>query len=165
MTTIREGTSLDLQFLEEMLYEAFFWNSAADRPPLIEARCRPEFSILLADWGRAGDVVQIAEDAGVALGAAWFRLWASDAHSYGFVDEKTPELGVAVVPDFRGHGVGRALIRATIDIATRRGYPGLSLSVDPANLARRLYESEGFDKVGEAGTSWTMWRKLPLSHT
>ena len=32
----------------------------------------------------------------------------------------------------------------------------LSLSVDPANFAHQLYESEGFVKVGESGTSWTM---------
>jgi ribosomal protein S18 acetylase RimI-like enzyme len=161
MTTIREGTSLDLPFLEEMLYEAFFWNSEVDRPPLVEARGRPEFLESLADWGRAGDVVLVAGHTGVAVGAAWFRLWTPEVHSYGFVDEKTPELGLAVVEGFRAHGVGRSLLRAAVDIAIRRAYPGLSLSVDPANLARRLYESEGFCKVGEVGTSWTMWRKLP----
>lgn len=144
-----------------MLYEAFFWNSGTERPPIVEVRCRPEFSSLLAAWGRAGDVVQIAEDAGAPVGAAWFRLWTSGVHSYGFVDDKTPELGLAVVQSFRGQGIGRSLLRAAIDTATKRAYLGLSLSVDPANLARRLYESEGFSKVGEVGTSWTMWRKLP----
>lgn len=161
MPTIREGTALDVPFLEEMLYEAFFWSGGLDRPPMAEARRRPELSSLLADWGRAGDVLQLAERDGAAVGAAWFRIWTSDVHSYGFVDDKTPELGLAVAPAFRGQGVGRLLLRATIDRATERVYPGLSLSVDPANFARRLYESEGFVKVGEVGTSWTMWRKLP----
>lgn len=165
MTTIRNGTSLDLRFLEEMLFEAFFWNIEAERPPFIEARCRPEFSNLLAGWGRPGDVVLVAEHNGAAAGAAWFRLWTTSVHSYGFVDEETPELGIAVVPGVRGHGIGRSLIRALIEAAGRRHFPGISLSVDPANPARGLYESEGFGKVGEVGTSWTMYRSLLTSPT
>lgn len=165
MTTIRNGTALDLPFLEEMLFEAFFWNSEADRPLFIEARCRPEFSTLLADWGRPGDVVLVAEHNGAAAGAAWFRLWKTTAHSYGFVDEETPELGIAAVPGIRGHGIGRSLLRALAESASKGRFPGLSLSVDPANPARRLYESEGFAKVGEVGTSWTMYRSLFTSST
>jgi ribosomal protein S18 acetylase RimI-like enzyme len=160
MTTIRNGTSLDLPFLEEMLFEAFFWNSEADRPPFGEARGRPEFSNLLAGWGRPGDVVLVAEHNDAAVGAAWFRLWTARVHSYGFVDEATPELGIAVVPRLRGHGIGRSLVRALIESAARHPFPGISLSVDPGNPARRLYESEGFGKVDEVGTSWTMYRSL-----
>jgi ribosomal protein S18 acetylase RimI-like enzyme len=160
MTSIREGTPLDGPFLEAMLYEAFFWRSGSERPLLSEMRCRAEFSMLLAGWGRAGDRAQIAEYAGAAAGAAWFRLWTPDVHSYGFVDEQTPELGLAVVPDARGRGIGRALLRAAIAVAISAGFPGLSLSVDPENPARRLYESEGFVKVGVAGTSWTLSRSF-----
>jgi ribosomal protein S18 acetylase RimI-like enzyme len=163
MNTIRTETSVDLGFLEEMLFEAFFWNGGAKRPALIEARARPEFSSLLAGWGRQGDVLLVAEQNGVAAGAAWFRLWTTSVNSYGFVDEKTPELGIAVIPGLRGHGIGRSLIRALLEAAGRGRFPGLSLSVDPANPARALYESEGFSKVGEVGTSWTMYRSLLTS--
>jgi [ribosomal protein S18]-alanine N-acetyltransferase len=156
---IRDGASSDLLFLEAMLYEAFFW-SGTERPALDEVRRRPEFSSLLAGWGRAGDSLLIAEHAGAGAGAAWFRLWTSDAHSYGFVDDETPELGLGVVQQLRGQGAGRALLRQLILRAKERGHPALSLSVAPANPARRLYESEGFQKVGEAGTSWTMLLEL-----
>jgi ribosomal protein S18 acetylase RimI-like enzyme len=159
MVTMRAGTSKDLPFLEAMLYEAFFWNEGAHRPPLIEVRRRPEFSIQLADWGRAGDVALVAEHGDRPVGAAWFRLWTADAHSYGFVDDETPELGIGVEPGLRSRGIGRALLQALLETADAHGYLGLSLSVDPANLARGLYESEGFAKVGEVETSWTMWRK------
>jgi len=47
------------------------------------------------------------------------------------------------------------MLRKIVEIARDDGYPGLSLSVDPANFACKLYESEGFVKVGESGTSWT----------
>jgi ribosomal protein S18 acetylase RimI-like enzyme len=160
MLTIREGTSSDLPFLEEMLFEAFFWSSSVARPPMVEFRCRHEFSTLLAAWGRPGDFALVAREGGDAAGAAWFRLWTPDLHSYGFVDAATPELGLAVVRRFRGRGIARALLRAAIQGATQSVYPALSLSVAPNNPARQLYESEGFVKVGEEGTSWTMRRVL-----
>jgi len=159
MTQIREATPHDLPFLEAMLYEAFFWDAGAERPTLLEMRTRPEFAQLLADWGRPGDVALLVHAAGAAAGAAWFRSWTPALHSYGFVDAQTPELGVAVARAFRGRGLGRALLRALIGSALEHGYQRLSLSVAPANPARALYESEGFRKVGEVGTSWTMLRE------
>ena len=161
MAAIREAVASDLPFLEEMLYEAFFWSGGPERPPLIEMRSRPEFNTLLAGWGRRGDVALVASTAGAAAGAAWFRLWTPAAHSYGYVDHHTPELGLAVARPVRGQGLGRQLLRALMECADRHAYSGLSLSVAPGNPARRLYESEGFRKVGEVGTSWTMLRELP----
>jgi ribosomal protein S18 acetylase RimI-like enzyme len=162
MVIIREATTLDLPFLEAMLYEAFFWSGGAERPALIEMRTRPEFSSLLADWGRNGDTALLADAADATAGAAWFRLWTPEAHSYGFVDHQTPELGIAVARPFRGRGIGRQLLRSLIEYARQHAHPGLSLSVAPSNPARDLYESEGFQKVGEAGTSWTMLRELSV---
>src|SRR4051794_3235594 len=96
MATIREGTTLDLPLLELMLYEAFFWSSELERPTLVEMRARPEFYTLLAAWGRIGDLALLADVGGAGAGAAWFRLWTPAVHSYGFVDQQTPELGLAV---------------------------------------------------------------------
>jgi len=160
---IRQATALDLPFLEEMLYEAFFWSGGVERPALVEMRARPEFHSLFAGWGRTGDVAFSAHASGAAAGAAWFRLWTPAAHSYGFVDHETPELGLAVVPRFRRQGIGRQLLRSLMEYAGQQAYPSLSLSVAPGNPARALYESEGFRKVGEVGTSWTMLRELSKS--
>jgi ribosomal protein S18 acetylase RimI-like enzyme len=160
MTNIREGTLSDMPHLEKMLYEAFFWSGEPDHPPLVDVRRRPEFSSLLADWGRAGDVALVAERDGVVAGAVWCRLWTTEAHSYGFVDSETPELGIGVATQFRGRGVGRLLLRSMVTLAAKYSYPAISLSVAPTNPARGLYESEGFRKIGEVGTSWTMLRKL-----
>lgn len=156
MLRIREATKGDLGFVEEMLLEAFFWDDGTERASLAEMRKRAEFGVLLAEWGRAGDVAVLAEAEGAAVGAAWFRLWSREVHSYGFVAPGTPELGLGVARAFRGRGIGRALLRSLIECARERTYPGLSLSVAPSNPARRLYESEGFRKVGETGTSWTL---------
>ncbi|MGX1566759.1 N-acetyltransferase family protein [Streptomyces sp. NPDC055506] len=53
--------------------------------------------------------------------------------------------GLAVGEHARGRGVGRALVRAAVDEARRRGARRLTLRVLAHNVpARELYESEGF---------------------
>ena len=87
-------------------------------------------------WGRPGDAAMIALVDGFPVGAAWFRLFRASAPGYGFVDEQTPELAIAVVPNARGKGVGSALLEALLERARSEGYPALSLSVDRRNRAR-----------------------------
>lgn len=56
---------------------------------------------------------------------------------------------VAVHPDARRHGIGRALLRRVIDDARRRRLRLAVLEVRPSNdEARALYESFGFQVVG-----------------
>jgi ribosomal protein S18 acetylase RimI-like enzyme len=69
------------------------------------------------------------------------------------VDAATPELAIAVTPANRSRNLGRLLMAALIATARGEGFAALSLSVSPLNRARRLYESVGFEKVGESGTS------------
>jgi GNAT superfamily N-acetyltransferase len=102
----------------------------------------------------------VAEADAKPVGAAWFRLWTLESHSYGFIDAMTPEVGMAVVRTHRRRGIGRALLKELIGTARADRFAALSLSVNPNNPARLLYESLGFRKVGESGTSWTF--RLPL---
>ena len=156
MFQLRPASTTDLSFLEEMLMEAFFWDPKTQRPSLDALRNNPEFSKLLADWGRRGDRAIIAEVDHKPICAAWFRLWTPALHSYGFVDAATPEIAMAVSPEHRARGIGRALLNALVQQGRADGFPALSLSVSPMNPARKLYESLGFRKTGESGTSWTM---------
>jgi [ribosomal protein S18]-alanine N-acetyltransferase len=153
---IRTGTKQDLSFLKEMLFEAFFWNPDVERPDYDEYSLYGEFKKLLYGWGRLGDNAIIAEIDNKPVGAAWYRFWSEENHSYGFIDSNTPELGIAVNSDSRSQGIGRALLRELIDIARNNRIKTISLSVDPNNYACKFYGSEGFVKVGESGTSWTL---------
>jgi GNAT superfamily N-acetyltransferase len=152
---IRTGNHQDLPFIKRMLFEAFFWNPEIPRPSMDDFFRSGEIKKLLANWGRPGDRAIIAEIDKKPVGAAWFRLWTESDHSYGFIHPDIPELGMAIVGEYRTRGYGRKLLKKLIDLADEDGYVALSLSVDPANFARKLYESEGFVKVGESGTSWT----------
>ena len=156
----RPGSMKDFDFLEEMLFEAFFWDPSIKRPVFASFRDTPEFSKVLAGWGRPGDRAIIAEGDGRRVGAAWFRLWTEELHSYGFVDTATPEIAMAVKRDYRSQGLGRRLLESLVETARADGVPALSLSVSPANLARQLYESIGFRRVAESGTSWTLLLSL-----
>jgi GNAT superfamily N-acetyltransferase len=160
MIAIRSAGAESLPFLERMLFEAFFWDPRAERPAFATFRSNSEFVKLLAGWGRPGDCAVIAEQGGAPVGAAWYRLWTPEIHSYGFIDAATPEIAIGVAPSHRSQGVGGRLVDALVGEARRAGHPALSLSVNPGNFARRLYESRGFAKVGEVDTSWTL--RLPL---
>src|SRR5690349_5125338 len=144
MIQLQPAATKDLDFLEEMLCEAFCWDPLTARCSLDALRQNPEFSKLLADWGRPGDRAIIAKTDDRPIGAAWFRLWTPELHSYGFVDKATPEIAVAVRPQHRSRGIGRKLLNALIETARADRFPALSLSVDPRNPARQLYESTGF---------------------
>jgi len=147
--------------MQEKLFEAFFWDVAVPRPALSAFLSDAEFRRLLGGWGRDGDRGLIAEFDEMPVGAAWFRQWTHQVHSYGFVDPDTPEVSIGLRKEYRSKGFGRLLLSELIEQARAEGHAGLSLSVSPRNYALGLYTSMGFARVGESGTSWTL--VLPLN--
>jgi GNAT superfamily N-acetyltransferase len=154
---LRRAFATDLPFLAEMGGHAAHWRPGAAQPPAEVLLAEPHLGRYLAGWGRAGDAGLIALDERErTVGAAWYRLFTRDQPGYGFLSESIPELSIAVRPACRGRGVGTALLSALIVLAREEGHAALSLSVEPDNPARRLYERAGFRKVGTEGGSWTL---------
>lgn len=153
--TIRTALAADEPFLWEMLYHAL--HVRPGQPPFPRAILRqPEISQYLLDWGRPGDFALIAELGAQPVGAAWLRLLKQ---GYGYVDEMTPELTVAVLPEQRGRGLGsRLLTLLCAQVQTR--YAAISLSVSADNPAVRLYRRLGFEVLGQPGTSLVMRKCL-----
>ena len=149
----------DQGFLEDMLYEALFIPPGEARPPR-SVLGLPEIAHYAAGWGRPGDFGLIARSGEERLGAAWFRLFGVGERGFGYVDERTPELSMAVRPDARGLGIGSLLLGEIIAAARERGFEKLSLSVDVRNPALRLYERLGFAVAGEADQAFTMVKDL-----
>jgi ribosomal protein S18 acetylase RimI-like enzyme len=144
-----------------MLYEAVCWRPNQQHPPIEEILAIPVLAKLLEGWGREGDTAVIAElEDGSPVGAAWYRFWTPENHSYGFVYTNTPELGIAVRKEARQRGIGTALLKALIEQARGSGISQISLSVEPENYSRLMYEKFGFMKVGTEGASWTMLLEL-----
>jgi len=157
---VRRGGAQDVRFLRDMLHHAYYWKERApDSGP-------GPVALYVKAWGRRGDTAVIAIDGGFPVGAAWYRIFGADRPGYGFVDERTPELAIAVVPSARGKGIGSALLDALLARARADGYPSISLSVDRNNArAIELYERHGFARVDEDADSVTMLAPLDTQQT
>ena len=58
-------------------------------------------------------------------------------------------LGIGALPAFRGRGLGAALMHAALQLAQRRGYVRIELTVRPENSrAIALYQKFGFENEG-----------------
>jgi ribosomal protein S18 acetylase RimI-like enzyme len=86
--------------------------------------------------------------------------------AYGYVDDTTPELAIAVDPQRTGDGIGSQLLKRLL-LDAERMFPAVSLSVRADNPARRLYERFGFQPVADrertnrvGGTSLTRVRRF-----
>jgi ribosomal protein S18 acetylase RimI-like enzyme len=153
---IRPLTPADEPLLWEMLYYAIYVSEGQAPPERAVVRL-PELARYVRDWGRAEDIGFVALDGEgkQPLGAAWLRLLKGDSRGFGYVDETTPELSVAVLPERRGQGIGTRLLTRLLQGASKH-HPAVSLSVDGNNPAVRLYRRLGFEVVGTSGTSLTM---------
>jgi GNAT superfamily N-acetyltransferase len=140
----------DVRFLRDMLRHAYHWRLAEDTE-------RPVYRYV-ANWGRHGDAGVLALDGPHAYGAAWYRLFTAAEPGFGFVDEGTPELTIAVVPSRRGKGHGAELLEALLDRARADGHDAISLSA--AREQSAFYETFGFEVVEEKPHAVTMLARL-----
>lgn len=153
----------DQAFLWEMLYQSLYVpeGSVAFERSILDL---PEIAKYVKDWGCKKD------DAGFVavnkceqpIGAIWLRLFQAEEKGFGYVDNRTPEIGMAVLVEYRCQGIGTSLLSYLLKWAAGV-YQNVSLSVAAGNPARRLYERQGFEVVGKASGSVTMNRRLRAS--
>lgn len=151
---IRKGSRSDVPFLRDMVRHAYYWRWGAPETADVPA------SRYVESWGRPGDRALIALDEGFPVGAAWYRLFPEESPGYGFLDEGTPELTIAVVPSRRGRGFGEQLLSALLEQARADGFVAISLSVERDNPALNLYERFGFRPVREMDGTVVMRAEL-----
>jgi ribosomal protein S18 acetylase RimI-like enzyme len=143
---IRALEPRDQALLWDLLHVALWDPPPAGLRPR-EVLDRPEVRIYAEDWGRTGDVGVLGEaEDGEPIGACWMRL-IEGGRGLAYVDDATPQLGIAVLPPFQRRGHGEQLMRAAFAAAEAHGYAQVSLTVHPENPAIALYERCGFRKV------------------
>jgi GNAT superfamily N-acetyltransferase len=179
MVALRRAEASDASFLADMLVEAANWHPERIRPK-VQLLADPKVNRYLKGWQREADDGVLALDGnGTPIGACWYRVLGPAAGTggrrsrvaavsegtrsepgYGFVAPGVPELTLGVRPLWRAQGLGRTLLRALCDVAAERGHPRISLSVERANFAHRLYVSEGFVTVESGADADTMVKTL-----
>ena len=137
---IRAMQEVEYPLLNDFLYEAIFIPKGEVPPPksILEV---PELQVYIAGFGtEEHDRSLVAEADGKIVGAVWVRIM----EDYGHIDEKTPSLAMSLYPAYRGKGIGTALLREMLALLAKDGYARVSLSVQRANAAVRLYQTAGF---------------------
>lgn len=154
--TIREMSPAEYPLLNNFLYEAIFIPDGVEAPPK-SIIYSPELQVYVADYGtQTHDRALLAEINGQAVGAVWVRIM----NDYGHIDNKTPSLAISLYKGYRGLGIGTALIREMLDILKDTGYEQVSLSVQKANYAVKMYLKLGFEIVSEKEEEYIMVKRL-----
>ena len=138
--------------LGDFLYEAIFIPEGVSPPPR-EIINQPELQVYVEDFGsRRGDIAVCAEYGERIVGAAWSRIM----DDYGHIDDDTPSLAISLYNEHRGKGVGTELMRALLAELKSAGFGQVSLSVQKANYAVKLYRKTGFVTVDENDEEYIM---------
>jgi GNAT superfamily N-acetyltransferase len=159
---VRRAAAGDGEFLADMLVLAVNWSPEWKPRSRRRVLADPRTARYISGWPRETDLGVVAEAGPRPVGAAWVRFFPAGAPAYGFVSADVPELTIGVGADWRGRGVGRALLRAVAAAAAHAGTGRISLSVERKNPARGLYLSEGYEVADASGPqSDTMVKVLP----
>lgn len=159
MIEIREIKPSEYEFLREMLYEAIYIPVGSEKPPK-SIVSSPHFLKYCDNFGQKNDCAYGLIDENNLVGVAWTRIFSEAEASYGFVDEETPELSIAIKEKYRNRGFGGLMLEKLFEKLFSEGFEQISLSVDKRNPAVSLYLRKGFEIVAEKGTAFTMLKKL-----
>lgn len=116
---------------------------------------RQQFDAQTAYWDEQYPEAErsIVEVDGAPAGRLYVQRWPKEVR---LVD-------IALLPDFRGRGVGTELIQRLFSEASERNVP-VTIHVEIFNPARALYERLGFVSKGERGLYVLMeWRPAVLA--
>ena len=155
---IREMHTEEISRLNDFLYEAIFIPEGVPAPPrtIIE---NEDLQVYVRDFGKkADDRCLVAEVAGKVVGAVWTRVM----NDYGHFTDGIPSLAISLYKDYRNQGIGTELLREMLQLLRRDGYRQVSLSVQKANYAFRMYQKAGFEVMKETEEEYLMLCELKI---
>ena len=155
---IRPATAADAQRLADLINH---WVSGSTITFNPVPRTAQDITAMIADKAAAGHAVLLAETGGAVLGYATygqFRAGLGYAHAM--------EHSIALSPDARGRGVGRALLRAVEDHARAAGAHVMLAGVSGENAEGRAFHTAmGYAVVAvipQVGRKFDRWLDLVL---
>lgn len=153
---IREIKEEEYSLLENFLYEAIFVPEGIDPPPrsIINA---PELQVYIKNFGtQKHDKALVAEADNKVIGAVWVRIM----NDYGHIDDDTPSFAISLYKEYRGLGIGTAMMKSMLTVLKNSGYRQASLAVQKANYAVKMYRSVGFEIIDENEEEYIMVTRL-----
>lgn len=149
---IREIQKEEYDKLNDFLYEAIFIPEGVKAPPrnVIDA---PELQVYVKNFGEEkDDICFLAEVENEVIGAVWVR----DMDDYGHIEDGVPSFAISLYKEYRGFGIGTALMKLMLHELKLRGYKKASLSVQKENYAVRMYLGVGFQIIKETEEEYIM---------
>lgn len=156
LSVIRPLRKEEIALLRDFLYEAIFIPEGVEAPPKSVVDL-PELRLYIEDFGkRTDDLCLVAECDGKVVGAVWTRIM----NDYGHVDDQTPSLSISLYEGYRNKGIGGRLMKEMLSLLAGKGYGRVSLSVQKANYAVRMYLKLGFRIIRETEEEYVMVKEL-----
>ena len=142
----------EIGLLKDFLYEAIYLPEGVESPAR-EILELPELKLYIEEFGtRRGDNCLVADFGGKAAGAVWARIM----DDYGHVDDETPSIAISLYREYRGQGIGSRMMQEMLEQLKVQGYKRVSLSVQKANYAVKMYKKLGFAIVDENEEEYIM---------
>lgn len=149
---IREMDPSEYGVLSDFLYEAIFQRNDNNRLPRSVIQ-EPALRIYIEDFGtKKDDRCLCAVTDNRIVGAVWTRI----IKGYGSLDDNTPEFAISIYPEYRGKGIGMALMKKMLEYLEQEGYEKASLAVQKDNYALVMYQKAGFTIVDENEEEYIM---------
>ena len=147
MTLIRKIKEDEIPLLHDFLYEAIFIPDGLESPPKSVIN-NDDLQVYVKSFGQnPDDHCLVAECDGKIVGAVWTRIM----NDYGHIDSQIPSLAISLYKEYRNQGIGTELLNRMLDLLRDKGYEKVSLSVQKANYALKMYQNNGFKVVAERG--------------
>ena len=158
MQRFRTLTAADQDSLWHWLHVALWDPPPAPLRP-IEILQSPGVRIYAEHWGHESDIGVVTVIDGIDAGACWMRVLPPGI-GFAYVDAGTPQLGIALEPEYQHKGYGRPLMLEALACAARAGHAQVALTVHPENPARFMYQSCGFQQIEVRSNYWLMVARL-----
>lgn len=149
---IRKMLPREYSLLNDFFYNAIFIPQGLPPPPK-NIIMNDELQVYIKNFGKQkDDMALVAEINNKIIGSVWTRIM----NDYGHIDNDTPSLAISLYKEYRGYGIGTALMQNMLSLLKQYGYKRVSLSVQKVNYAVKMYKNLGFIIVGENQEEYIM---------
>ena len=148
---IRPLREEETHLLRDFLYEAIYI------PEGVEPPTKEVIDIYIENFGKnQDDYCLVAETGNKVIGAVWARIM----NDYGHIDNNTPSLSISLYREYRNKGIGTSLMKEMLKLLRDKGYHQVSLSVQKANYATKMYLKLGFKIIRETDEEFIMVKNM-----